>query len=94
VPAAFDPLEILAVLGRHQVDFVVIGGFAAWLHGAPVVTADVDLVFDTSPDNVRRLVAALVAALWSPRIGSSSGRTSGRASGPDDADAKSAVFVP
>lgn len=60
MPAAFDPLEILAVLGRHQVDFVVIGGFAAWLHGAPVVTADVDLVFDTSPDNVRRLIAALV----------------------------------
>ncbi len=57
--AAFDPLRILQVLAECQVKGVVIGGFAAWLHGAPVVTADVDLVFDTDPDNVRRLVEAL-----------------------------------
>lgn len=56
---AFDPARMLEVLVRHQVDFVVIGGFAAWLQGAPIVTVDLDLVFDHDPGNVRRLVAAL-----------------------------------
>ncbi|MCK6545620.1 hypothetical protein L6R52_07100 [Myxococcota bacterium] len=60
MPAAFDPLTILRVLDQHRVDHVVIGGLAAWLHGAPVITADIDVVFDSSPENVRRLVAALV----------------------------------
>ncbi|MCB9690236.1 MAG: hypothetical protein H6736_00325 [Alphaproteobacteria bacterium] len=50
---------MLAVLDTHQVRFVVVGGFAAWVHGAPIVTADLDIIFDPAPDNVRRLVAAL-----------------------------------
>ena len=50
---------MLEVLARHGVKVVVIGGFAAWLHGAPIVTADLDLVFDREADNIRRLVDAL-----------------------------------
>lgn len=56
---AFDPARMIAVLVRHRVDFVVVGGFAAWLQGAPVLTVDLDLVFDRDPENVRRLVGAL-----------------------------------
>ena len=29
----FDPVEICAVLAEEQVDFVVLGGFAAIVHG-------------------------------------------------------------
>lgn len=57
MPGAFDPERMLAVLDTHQVRFVVVGGFAAWVHGAPIVTADLDIIFDPAPDNIRRLVA-------------------------------------
>jgi len=59
VSAEFDPARILAVLERHGADVIVIGGLAAWMHGAPVVTTDVDVVFSRDPDNIRRLVEAL-----------------------------------
>jgi hypothetical protein len=56
---AFDPLAILAALDRHDVDYVLIGGAASVLHGAPTVTTDVDVVPERSPENLQRLVACL-----------------------------------
>ena len=38
--AEFRPHEILAVLDAHDVRYVLIGGLAAVLHGAPHVTTD------------------------------------------------------
>lgn len=40
-------------------DFVVVGGFAAVLHGSALPTADVDVVPSRSDDNLDRLGAAL-----------------------------------
>lgn len=40
VPAPFDPAGILRVLDDHGVDFVLIGGVAARLHGSPTLTED------------------------------------------------------
>ena len=40
-------------------DFIVVGGVAAALHGAPVSTFDLDVVHSRVPDNVRRLLAVL-----------------------------------
>jgi hypothetical protein len=37
-------LEILKVLSRHQVEFILVGGVAAILEGAPVSTLDLDIV--------------------------------------------------
>ena len=34
--------EILELLNKHQVEYVVIGGVAAVLHGAPVTTFNLD----------------------------------------------------
>jgi len=51
-----------ALLGRlldHAVDFVIIGGTAANMHGVARVTYDLDVVYERSSENVRRLVAAL-----------------------------------
>lgn len=42
-------------------DFVVVGGVAAVLHGAPVSTFDLDVVPRRDPENARRLLAALSA---------------------------------
>lgn len=52
-------IEILRVLARHQVEFIVVGGMAAVIGGAPVVTRDVDVLRERSADNVARLLAAL-----------------------------------
>jgi hypothetical protein len=51
--------DALDVLARHGVDFVVVGGVAAVLAGAPISTFDLDIVPARNPDNLVRLVAAL-----------------------------------
>jgi len=55
----FRPQDILEVLERHGVRFVLIGGLAAILHGASHLTTDVDVVPFESKDNLARLSAAL-----------------------------------
>ena len=50
---------ILEVLAQHKVDFVIVGGVAAALHGAPVTTFDLDIVHSREGSNVDRLVSAL-----------------------------------
>jgi len=59
VPDLPDLEGVLSRLIRGQVDFVVIGGFAAVAHGATLVTQDVDVCCDFSSDNLLRLQAAL-----------------------------------
>ncbi len=56
-----DPERILAVLGEHGVDYVVIGGVAAQTHGRRRMTADIDLIPAPEPDNLNRLAEALRA---------------------------------
>ena len=51
--------EALEVLGHHHVDFIVVGGVAAVLGGAPISTFDLDIVHDRAPANVARLLSAL-----------------------------------
>jgi predicted nucleotidyltransferase len=53
------PERLLGVLQEHGVRFVLIGGFAAVIHGSPYVTLDVDVVPERSEDNLRRLSEAL-----------------------------------
>lgn len=50
---------LLTSLTTHDVGFVIIGGLAATLHGSARVTYDLDVVYDRSPSNLGRLVAAL-----------------------------------
>jgi hypothetical protein len=52
-------LEILKVLTRHRVDFIIVGGVSAVLHGAPVATFDLDVVHSRAPENVALLLSAL-----------------------------------
>jgi hypothetical protein len=51
--------RILEVLDRHGVEYVVVGGVAAVLHGAPITTFDIDALVRVGPENATRLVAAL-----------------------------------
>jgi hypothetical protein len=49
-------LEALRVEG---VSFVIVGGVAASVHGSARLTNDLDVVYERSSDNYRRIVAAL-----------------------------------
>jgi len=55
----FRPEALIEVLDRHGVRFVLIGGFAAVIHGSPYVTTDLDIVPGTSRENLARLSLAL-----------------------------------
>jgi hypothetical protein len=55
----FDPDEILRVLHRHRVEFVLIGGMAATLHGSDIVTFDLDVSPKSTRDNLERLASVL-----------------------------------
>jgi hypothetical protein len=48
------------------VEFVIIGGWSAILHGSSSVTNDLDICYSRSPDNLKRLAAAL--APFHPRL--------------------------
>ena len=54
-----DFFDILQVLVKYKVDFIVVGGVCAVLHGAPISTFDLDLVHSRSPENIARLLLAL-----------------------------------
>lgn len=55
-----DAVAIVEVLNRHRLDFIVVGGFAATLHGSLRRTVDIDLVPSTDLENLGRLASALV----------------------------------
>jgi len=63
---------MLRVLAKHEVDYVLIGGFAAVAHGSPLPTNDVDIVPDTEPGNLVRLSKALKALGAKVRSGAES----------------------
>jgi hypothetical protein len=55
----FRPEAILAILTAHQVQYVMIGGLAAALHGSDMVTTDLDITPEASQENLTHLSAAL-----------------------------------
>jgi hypothetical protein len=54
-----DFKRLLSALADSKVEFVIIGGVAATLHGSARLTADLDIVYARSKENIRRLVTAL-----------------------------------
>lgn len=57
--AEFRPRELLEVLDRHDVRYVLVGGLAAVLHGAPHMTTDLDIVPEEGRRNLEHLSGAL-----------------------------------
>ena len=50
---------LLSSLAANDVEFVIIGGLAATLHGSARVTYDLDVVYNRTPENLSKIVAAL-----------------------------------
>ncbi len=55
------PLVTLRALHDAKVDFIVVGGVAAVLNGAPVYTYDIDVVHSRDAANIARLLPVLEA---------------------------------
>jgi hypothetical protein len=58
-PNEADLEALLQALVDARIEFIVVGGAAAVLHGAPTTTQDLDIVHRRTPDNVDRLATLL-----------------------------------
>ena len=56
-----DFRDLLAELSAHDVQFLIVGGYAVTFHARPRFTKDLDIWVDPSPDNSVRVFAALAA---------------------------------
>jgi hypothetical protein len=49
----------LKVLSEAKVNFIVVGAYAAVLQGSAQVTQDIDICYERTPENMKRLATAL-----------------------------------
>lgn len=54
-----DFKALLRILSDAGVEFIVVGGVAAAVHGSARATFDLDVVYRRTPENIQRLVLAL-----------------------------------
>ena len=54
-----DYKEMLQLLSDAGVEFLVVGAFALAAHGYPRTTGDIDIFINPTPDNARKVYAAL-----------------------------------
>lgn len=57
VPRDFK--EFLKLLAAHQVEYLLVGGYAVAYHGYPRATGDLDVWIARDHENARKVVAAL-----------------------------------
>jgi hypothetical protein len=69
---AFDPLTILSRL--RDIEYLVVGGFAAILYGAPTTTGDLGIMPRSSEGNIARLAGVLTTLQTVVREPRSTGR--------------------
>lgn len=53
--------ELVGVLARHRVDYVLIGGVALQAHGHVRTTQDLDVIAAWTEENTQRLADALTS---------------------------------
>jgi hypothetical protein len=51
--------DLVSILAKHEVEFIIVRGMAAVLRGAPVNTFDLDVVYERGAANIERLLHAL-----------------------------------
>lgn len=76
-----DPGGLWAALAQAKVEYVLIGAFAAVLHGSPLPTMDIDICPRNDDENMSRLAGMLLTTgrgLWS-RTGTPIAKTHGEA---------------
>ncbi len=53
--------QLLSALNVHNVRYLIIGGYAVFMHGQPHMTKDLDVFIESSPTNALALYKALAA---------------------------------
>jgi hypothetical protein len=79
-PIALDLSAILEGLLEADIKFILVGGLAAVVQGAPVTTMDVDIVHKRSSENISKLYAFLKS------IDATYRRPDGKVIGPNEED--------
>jgi len=54
-----DTLDLLAIISKHQVRYVIVGGEAVIFYGYSRVTGDIDIFYDYSNSNAHTLFKAM-----------------------------------
>jgi len=57
IPSDFK--ELLELFNAHNVDYIIVGGYALAFHGAPRFTGDIDLFVRIDAENANHIVDAL-----------------------------------
>ncbi len=74
-PSAADLPALLATLCDAGVEFIIVGGAAAVIQGAPITTNDLDIVHRRTPENVARLRGVSAPGVAAPSGARSARRT-------------------
>lgn len=56
-----DFRELLVLLNEHNVEYLIVGGYALAFHGAPRYTGDIDIFVRPDARNASRVLEALAA---------------------------------
>ena len=59
-PKATDLPALLAKLCDAAIEFIIVGGAACVIQGAPITTNDLDIVHRRTPENIERLLELLL----------------------------------
>ncbi len=54
-----DFAELLQLLEKHKVEYVIVGGYAVAFHGYPRFTKDIDVFYNNKDANVDKLQKVL-----------------------------------
>ena len=54
-----DFRALIRLLADNNIEFIIVGGAAATAHGSARLTSDLDVVYERSSENIRRIVEAL-----------------------------------
>lgn len=58
-PPVSDLSTLLKKLNEANIEFILVGGLAAVVQGAPITTFDLDIVHHQSDENIKRLMSLL-----------------------------------
>jgi len=58
-----DFKELLELLNAHEVEYLVVGGYALAFHGTPRFPGDIDLFVKPDAQNAKRILSARLTTL-------------------------------
>lgn len=61
-----DLSELLRLLEKHNVEYMIVGGYAVAFHGYVRNTKDLDIFYSSSPPNLERLRSCLISFGFDP----------------------------